>query len=234
MAGVIAASALGLLPATMASANHIDFFDEGDDDLLVVAGDGSDTNTFVDDDGDTILGQTRRASLTMDSAPAPSGLKIAGQLNIDPTTGNGVFSFSNDDLSQGTLTFDYGLTSTLDLVSNSDGPDYQFIGIDVFAYDEGSGSDPGFRVDVTATDTSSNSGMTSAFISSAGQLLIDYDSFGSVNFMSLDDLSFDFVSLNSGADLVLDGITREIPEPATAGLLALGGLTLLARRRRQA
>ena len=228
----VAVSALTLFPANTASANHIDFFDEGDSsDPLVVVGSGSDTNDFVDPNGDTILGQTRRATVTM-AAGVPSGLKIAGQLDINPTTGNGVYSFGNDDLSWGTLTLEYGLTSDLNLVNNPAGPDYQFIGIDVFSYDEGSGSDPGFRVDVTATDTSSNTDTTSTTISSAGQLLIDYDSFDGVDFTSLDDLTFDFVSLNPGADLVLDAITREVPEPTTAGLLALGGLSLLARRRR--
>ena len=233
LATAVAASALTLMPATTASANHIDFFSEGDTLLALIPPATTASSTVTDPDGDTILGMDRFAQIEMSGTTSTAGVQIGAQFESGPN-GEGLFTYSNDPLSWGILTLRYGDSADFNLVANDDGPAYQALGIDVFAVDQGIGGGSAFELDITATDTDGDSDIVTTSIFSAGQILVDYDAFAGVDFTSIDSLTFEFITQNSGGDITLNEITREVPEPTTAGLLAIGGLTLLARRRRQA
>ena len=220
---LIAVAGVGLITHGVASAAHIDFFSESDDDstLILTSGETSETDTFVDPEGDTVLGQTRRT--TIEFAPGGNNGFIV-EMVVD--TADGILAFSNSANTRGTLTLDYGITSDLDLVNNPDGPDYQGLRVDVV------GLVGSFDATVTATDTGNDSDSVDFDIDSTGNYTIDYDAFSdSVDFDSIDLLSFMFVSQTNGAAIDLNQIIRVVPEPLSAGAAGLLALVGLRRRR---
>ena len=230
VAGLVAG--ITLIPAGVASANHIDFFSEGSGAVVLIPPDETASDTMTDPDGDTILGNDRFVQVEMSGTIGdPSGVQIGAQFVTGPN-GEGLFTYSNDPLSWGILTLQYGDSANFNLVANDDGPAYQALGIDVFAVDPGIGGGSAYELDITALDTEGDSDTVNTSIFSAGQILVDYDAFTGVDFTSIDSLTFEFITQNPGGDITLNEITREVPEPTTAGLLALGGMALLARRRR--
>ena len=228
-----ASLAASLLAVPAAMANHIDFFAEGGAPLVLVPGapgnSASQTYNDTDDgtDNGTILGDTRFTQLVF-TPGQPLGTNITAQIDVL----GGQLSYSNDGNTMGTLTLRYGDTATLDLVSNANGPDYQFLRVDVAALGQSAGGDDTFNVSVTATDTDSSDVQTFT-INAVGDYFLPYAAFAGVDFTAVSSLNFDFASGNTGADLTLDEITREIvPEPTTAGLIGVAAMGLLARRRR--
>lgn len=211
--------------ATEAMANHIDFFDEAPFTLVLLQGDGDgqESITTTDPDGDTIIGNTRFAQVTFNPGPAV-GVVLGANLASNGST----FVFSNSAASRGTLNLRYGDTADLNVVN---AVNYTAFGIDVDALDDD------FVATVFVMDTASAGGDSDSqmfTISSTGQFLIPYSAFNSnVDFTSLDSLQFSFVSATPGADITLNEITREfIPEPASFALLGLGGMLLMGRRRK--
>ena len=223
------AAAAALSAAGAASAAHIDFFTESDGNTLVLTpGETSESETFTDPNGDTVLGNTRFTMIEF--APGSSnGVVLETVLDM---TDDGILTFTNGSQTRGTLTLRYGDTATLDLVSNPAGPDYRALQIDVEAIDVGSAGG-GFDLAVTALDTDGDSDTQSIVLDSAGSFLLGYDAFDDdVDFDMIDTLTFEFVGQNPGADIDLANIIRAVPEPGTmaaAGLLSIVGL----RRRRQ-
>ncbi|MFK7765670.1 MAG: PEP-CTERM sorting domain-containing protein [Mariniblastus sp.] len=66
------------------------------------------------------------------------------------------------------------------------------------------------------------------------ELLVDFSQFGGVNFTQLDSirLDVDFGPSQAGRDFEISRFSA-VPEPATAGVVGLGGLFVLLRRRRR-
>ena len=215
----LAAVALTGIAGT-ATANHIDFFEEGQFTLLLLPGQTSVSDTQTDADGDTILGNTRNVQMTF--APGDdTGAVLSAQLDVN----DGVLVFSNSAGTRSTLSLSYGATSTLNVV---DPVPYTRFGIEVVDLEGGN-----VTATATATDTGGDSDMASVSFNDEGQFFIDYSDFdSSVDLTMLDTLTFDFVGDRNGVDLTLGSITREvIPEPATLGLAGVAGLALLRRRR---
>ena len=234
LALTIAAGTAALAPA-VASANHIDFFEEGNQALFLIGGitgtsDSSNVsegslNPEFPDTGDSIIGNDRFAQIEFDPGPV-AGTNFGARVN----TGDGVFSYSNDPGTQGTLTLRYGDSGTLNLV---DPVNYQFLGIDIANLGQSGGADDFFTLNVTATDTGSDSDTESILINQEIKYFIPYAAFDDVDFDSIDSITFEFVSGNLGADLQIEALTREIiPEPASLALLGLGSGLLVLRRRK--
>ncbi len=223
-----AAVGAALLLPTTSSANHIDFFTEGAQTLVLLPpGPSSSSNVSEEDSGsDSIIGGDRFGQIEF--APgAALGTGLGAQINVT----DGVFSYSNDPATMGTLTLRYGDTSTLDLVNGPPGG-YQLLGIDVEDLGQSGLIGDSFLLNITALDTGSNSDTQSILINSEIQYFVPYAAFAGVDFTSIDSLTYEFVSQNLGADIQIDNLTREVPEPASFALLGLTGAALLLRRRR--
>ena len=212
-----------LAAAGVASANHIDLFTEGDF-LLVLTPPGPSVSASVTEEnapfGDSILGNNRFVQLEFTPGP-PNGIGLASQLDLN----NGVLTYTNSAETWGTMTLRYGDTSDLDLVTASN---YGALRVNVTAL----GAGDAFTLNVIATDTSNNTDTESVVVNATGDYDFNFSAFAGVDFTSIDSLTFRVVSQNPGDDITLGEIARVVvPEPASAGLLALGGLALLRRRR---
>lgn len=224
-------AAVGSLALTSAAAaNHIDFFTEGSFALKLEPGDTMESDFTVDPDGDSIIGFGRNVSI-MFAPGSDDGIITADLVGEGTGTGGddaGAVVFSNSATTMGTLTLDYGTFTDFDVASNAGGDDYFAFAVDFSAVEP----DAAGTLTATVTDTDGDQSTLSQPIVGAGEYLFPYDAFGGdIDFTSVDRLTFEVTSGTVGADFRLEEITRVIPEPATASLLGLAGLTLLRRRR---
>ena len=225
-----ASFAASLVAAPAAMANHIDFFSEGNTQLILTPSTpgGSTNSTVTDANGDSILGNDRFAMIAFVPGPA-AGLNIAAQLDV----AGGTISYTNDAQTMGTFTLRYGDNATLNLVANNAGPAYQFLRVDVAGLGSSGPIGDSFALNVNAIDTAGNSDAETVTVNSVGEIFLPYAQFTGVDFTSIDTIQFTFVSQNLGAGITLDEITREVvPEPTTVGLIGVAAVGLLARRRR--
>ena len=223
----LATAACALSATGVASAAHIDFFNEGNVSPLFLNGGSSATETYTDADPGTpaILGNSRKATLTY--APGPSNGLIVESIT---ETGDGQLSFSNGSNTQGTLILDYFLTvnTGVDLVGSGGALPY-----DSFEFDVASLDDP-FDITIEVTDTFGATSTASTVVATPGSTFFPYFLLSGADLTSVETLSFSFTGTVVAADINIDGIFRAttVPEPTAAlGVAGLLGLVGMRRRR---
>ena len=231
----LAAPALALAP--LAAANHIDFIqDDSDPSNGVTDANFSLTSTSGTPVVDTqvgepadILGGTRTVTLVRDGG-------FGGNISATKAAGSTVIDVQNSSVSAGTITLDYDGFENLDFANTWSRIDVAFPSISTSVGD--SEFDAFLTVESSAGTGTASSGRIEASVTGGSttlQFAFDDAAFADVDFTDVDRVTFTVDTAIIGSDFQIGSITREgpplIPEPATAGLLALGGAALLRRRR---
>lgn len=231
--GVLASIGMGV-SAIPALGNHIDYVTDGGFPMLV-ARDGvpTATNTSVGAPGN-ILGSEREVRL--DYAGLPGGA-IAASTSPTIVGGPGAVGpdlsefilLQNSGGASGTFTLTYDGTGNaglggLDFDTNWDAIQVSFFDV------QGMGD-----LTVIVRDTSNAVGSStqpiSTSLAASYQFLFTDPGYAAVDFTEVDSVVVRITTTQRGSDFDLSAITREvIPEPASLGLFALGGLALRRRR----
>lgn len=204
-------SALAMF-AGCAAANHVDFIVDGN---FNISGPGS---TVVTGDTDNILGGARFVGIdTVDGASSASLM-----------AGNSFITFENDETAAGVLTLDYGDFMGGNGALNADfDTNWDFLAVS-FSDVIGDGV-----LSVSFESSAGAGSSASMVVDSAGTYSFGFDDagFSMVDFNDIDRVTVTLMS-STGSDFVIDAITREaVPTPASAALLAFGGLCAGRRRR---
>ena len=223
---------------------YIDDFTEGNESLFITGGTTGASATFTDVSApySVPLGDRTRFTQIAFAPGMGSGAAFSARLN----SSTGEMAFANTSNAWAVFTERYGDNGTLDLTSNSSGPSFDAIGVTfsgiAFNTDPlGSGlSVWGIGIPtltVTATDTGGNTSAVQKYLYNGHGATYSFahslfDS--SVNFSSIDSLTFRIDSNIEGASFTLDQISQftvsAVPEPASLACLAVVGLTLFRRR----
>jgi hypothetical protein len=223
--GVFAFAFVCLIPAEVTKAGLmfvIDDFTETGTQTVSVTGVGSDTNTQTLIPGANTIGGSRQLDIDV----SVSDFSQTSTLRANTTFG--VLNYSNDsgNTALGMATYD-------NAGNGLGGVDITLGGlVDRLLVDVLSG-DAGFKFEIT--DTGGDTATFEQLLNGAellAPLLSSFTNAGAVDFTMVDKLK---LSLNSvpDSDATITFIAVGVPEPSSIGLLGLGAIGLIGRRRRR-
>ena len=212
----VAISCLVLAPvASHATLINIDTFDVGEQ---YVAGGSSDTIGGLS--ASEVIGGQRYFSVSGNAR------QIHGEINSIDYVGEG--SYASGPRYGGSFTLEYGRSTDLNAVLSAEG-EFQF---DFTYVDPGAGTGSNTLVITVIADNQTDSYQLD-WPASEGLVSVSASRFDDVTaWNSVDRLTFTF-NARTAADVTLNTIIFSVPEPATLGLLAVGGVIGLLRRRRR-
>jgi hypothetical protein len=189
--------------------------------------------------GGGVFGGSRHSNVNAISNATP-GL-FGSELIIVPNVNSGVAVMNNDSGLMGGVLGDFTFTWDARTMAGTPGPGANGgMGVDITQGGMNTGlgiefifSDIGADAEFFLTDMNDSVSSLLKTTSGAGSLFFDYDDFvGSADLTSIKGVRLELGGA-AGADFTIDLISSrsDIPEPATAGLLILGGAALLRRRR---